>query len=65
MVTEQVCTDCGARFETGDALARHRSETSHSDVYKCDQCADEFTSQDALEAHLATGHGAETEPPIR
>jgi uncharacterized C2H2 Zn-finger protein len=66
MVTERVCTDCGAIFENEDALVSHRSEKRHGDPpFKCDECAEEFRAQQDLAAHLTDRHGAESEAPIR
>ena len=69
MTTQQVCTDCGATFESEDALSRHRLEAAHRSAaemaYKCDECADEFSRQEELEKHLAEVHAAEPDAPIR
>jgi DNA-directed RNA polymerase subunit RPC12/RpoP len=69
MTTEQVCTDCGATFESEDALSRHRLEAAHRSAaemaYKCDECGDEFSRQEDLERHLTDVHAAEPDAPIR
>jgi DNA-directed RNA polymerase subunit RPC12/RpoP len=69
MTTEQVCTDCGALFDTSDALDQHRLDAQHPQpseaAFKCDECADEFDSQARLEEHLSEVHGAEPDAPIR
>jgi hydrogenase maturation factor HypF (carbamoyltransferase family) len=65
MTTEQVCTDCGALFDTADALEQHRGQGTHAQVFKCDECAEEFSSQAGLESHLAEVHAAEPDAPIR
>lgn len=65
MTTEQVCTDCGVLFESEDALVRHRGESGHASVFKCDECAQEFSTHGELETHLADTHAADPDAPIR
>ena len=63
MTTEQVCTDCGALFDTAAELDQHRG--NHPPVFKCDECAEEFSSQGEFEKHLTEAHAAEPDAPIR
>ena len=65
MTTEQVCTDCGALFDTAGELENHRGTANHVQAFKCDQCAANFGSQEDLENHLAEVHAAEPDAPIR
>jgi hypothetical protein len=65
MTTEQVCTDCGALFDTAEELDSHRGESGHRQAFKCDECGAEFASQGDLEEHLTEVHSAEPDAPIR
>jgi hypothetical protein len=54
------CPDCGAEFDTGEAVASHR-RVAHGDppaagAFICEICDAEFSTREDLEAHRRMPH---------